>query len=81
MPEGIPNDPRHRTRNHARLDITLWFNVPDDVLKDRKDATDVVRKAIEDVVADDNYKEKFIQAMADAYGVKLISDVTYRVGK
>ena len=19
MPEGIPNDPRHRTRNHARL--------------------------------------------------------------
>lgn len=60
---------------------SLQKTVPDDILKDRKDATDVVRKTIEDVVADDNYKEKFIQAMADAYGVKLISDVTHRVGK
>ena len=31
-------DPRQRTKNHARLEFTLWVNVPDNALKHSKRA-------------------------------------------
>lgn len=42
---NIPEDPRLRTRNHGRLEITVWGDFPDDVLKagKLKDATDALR--------------------------------------
>ena len=82
MPNGIPDDPRKRTRNHARLDVTLWFKIPDEILNGRGDATDVVRNAIDETVKETpNCKELLMEEIGALMGGNLISDITYRVGK
>lgn len=30
---NIPADPRKRTKNHARLEITIWADIPDSILQ------------------------------------------------
>ena len=82
MPEGIPDDPRKRGRNHARLDLTLWFKLDDEVLNGRGDATDVLRGAIDKAIEEEpNFKELLMEEIGVLMGGNLISDITYRVGK
>jgi len=56
---NIPTDPRKRTKNHARLEVTLWAEVSDTTLKYSKhpDATsflrnlgDAIKKDMADVI-------------------------------
>ena len=82
MPEGIPDDPRKRGRNYARLDVTLWFKLDDEILNGRGDATDVLRGAIDKAIEEEpDFKQMFIDHVNEYYGVNIISDITYRVGK
>lgn len=53
---NIPADPRKRTRNHARMSLTLWFDVPDSVIErlECSTAVDALRKFhAQNVSADD----------------------------
>lgn len=84
MPNGIPDDPRDRTRNHARLDVTFWLNVPDEVLENSgvKDATELLRNGLK-VSAPDGAEsiEEFNKTSEIVLGYPALVDVTYRVGK
>lgn len=51
---NIPVDPRKRTKNHARLDLTVWVEYPDeDLAKDGyKSAVDAMRDLQVDILED-----------------------------
>ena len=49
MPNGIPSDPRQRTRNHARVEMQIWFNIPDAELLEEGEhsAYDLLRREVD----------------------------------
>lgn len=84
MPNGIPNDPRKRTKNHARLDITFWFDIPDEILKKHEvlDVTDMLRKTCEAAgLNNPEILKEFQENMAKIVGYNALVDLTHRVAK
>jgi hypothetical protein len=70
---NIPSDPRKRTKNHGRLEISVWLEMDDDALEigKFKDACDALRH-IEDGIG------KEIQGVFNEFSsVPLIGDYRF----
>lgn len=89
MPQGIPPDPRQRTKNHGRLVVTIWCDIPDDVLNRNHDrsAPDAIRRALEQTMGKGSERETVldnaVESMNDCIdaGFPIITDIIFDVGQ
>lgn len=72
---NIPADPRKRTKNHARLEITIWAEFSDELLATGrfKDAVSAMR------VMEDGVKGEIGEAIDLFSNVPIIGEATFSV--
>lgn len=67
---NIPQDPRKRTKNHARLEVSFWFDISDETLVNEEFSTaaDLLR---------DRLGDHFVTELMDEANAVIGTDVVH----